>query len=154
PCLPPLVDAGIFIGETTAAAAERYGLPAGIPIATGGGDNMMGAVGTGNVVPGRLTMSLGSSGTLYAHSDAPLVDPKGGIAAFCGSTGGWLPLLCTMNCTLATEHVRAPLEVAVEAFDSTIDDIEPGCGGLVRSEERRVGKERRTRRGPYRGECM
>jgi xylulokinase len=75
-CLPPLVEAGTIIGETTPAAAARFGLPAQVPVATGGGDNMLGAIGTGNVRRGRLTMSLGSSGTLYGQSDVPIVDPK------------------------------------------------------------------------------
>jgi xylulokinase len=92
---------------------------------------MMGAIGTGNVVPGRLTMSLGTSGTLYAHSERPIVDPKGNIAAFCGSTGGWLPLVCTMNCTYATELMRRPLDVAVGDFDASIASIPAGAGGLV-----------------------
>lgn len=130
-CLPPLVEAGELIGETTAAAAARFGLPAGVPVATGGGDNMLGAIGTGNVRPGRLTMSLGSSGTLYGHSDSPVVDPKGQIAAFCGSTGGWLPLLCTMNCTVATELMRDPLGVAVAEIDDCIALIAPGADGLL-----------------------
>ena len=130
-CLPPLVEAGELIGETTAAAAARFGLPAHVPVATGGGDNMLGAIGTGNVRPGRLTMSLGSSGTLYGHSDAPVVDPKGQIAAFCGSTGGWLPLLCTMNCTVATELMRNPLDVAVAGIDDCIAPIAPGADGLL-----------------------
>jgi len=130
-CLPPLVEAGEFIGATTPAAAARFGLPAQVPVATGGGDNMLGAIGTGNVRPGRLTMSLGSSGTLYGHSDAPVVDPKGQIAAFCGSTGGWLPLLCTMNCTVATELMRDPLNVAVADIDEAIAPIAPGADGLL-----------------------
>jgi xylulokinase len=62
---------------------------------------MMAAIGTGCVVPGRLAMSLGTSGTLFAYSDTPVIDPAGGWAAFCSSTGGWLPLICTMNCTVA-----------------------------------------------------
>ena len=33
--------------------------------------------------------SLGTSGTVYAHSDQPVSDPGGNIAAFCSSTGGW-----------------------------------------------------------------
>lgn len=130
-CLPPFVEAGDFIGETTPEAAARFGIPAGIGVAAGGGDNMMGAIGTGNVVAGKLTMSLGTSGTLYAHSDRPIVDPKGNIAAFCGSTGGWLPLVCTMNCTFATELIRKPLDVAVGDFDRTIASIPAGAGGLV-----------------------
>lgn len=130
-CLPPVVSAGEIVGQTTPSAADRFGLPAGIPVAVGGGDNMMGAIGTGNVEPGRMTMSLGTSGTLYAFSDRPVVDPKGSIAAFCSSTGGWLPLLCTMNCTFATELVRKPLDVAVDEIDSLIGRIECGSDGLL-----------------------
>ena len=126
-----MVSAGDFIGTTTAAAAEQFGLPTGIPVATGGGDNMMGAIGTGNVQTGRLTMSLGTSGTIYAHADEPIIDPKGDIAAFCGSTGGWLPLLCTMNCTFATELMRAPLSVSVAEFDAAIEPIAPGADGVL-----------------------
>ena len=66
---------------------------------------VLAALGTGNVVPGVLSMSLGTSGTLFAHADRPVVDDAGRWAAFCDSTGGWLPLICTMNCTVATETV-------------------------------------------------
>jgi xylulokinase len=130
-CLPSLVESGEFIGETNEQATARFGLRPGIPVAVGGGDNMMGAIGTGNVRPGRLTMSLGTSGTLYAYADEPIVDPEGNIAAFCSSTGGWLPLLCTMNCTFATELVRAPLDVALADFDATIAAVPAGSEGLV-----------------------
>lgn len=130
-CLPPFVAAGNFIGESTPRAAERFGLPAGVPVAVGGGDNMMGAIGTGNVRQGRLTMSLGTSGTLYAYADKPIVDPKGNIAAFCSSTGGWLPLLCTMSCTYATELMRKPLDIALADFDAAIAAVPPGADGLL-----------------------
>ena len=63
--------------------ARELGLPAGAPVACGGGDNMMAAIGTGNVTQGRLTMSLGTSGTLFAYADAPCIDPAGELAAFC-----------------------------------------------------------------------
>lgn len=92
---------------------------------------MMSAIGTGNVKAGELTISLGSSGTLYAFADKPVVDPEGHIAAFCSSTGGWLPLLCTMNCTLATEMMRAPLNIALDEFDSLAAQAPAGADGLV-----------------------
>ncbi len=130
-CLPELVAADEFIGHTTAQFATDFGLPAGIPVAPGGGDNMMAAIGTGNVVPGQLTMSLGTSGTLFAYADRPIVDPKGNIAAFCSSTGGWLPLLCTMNCTLATELMKQPLAIDNEGFDAAIDAVPAACDGLI-----------------------
>ena len=42
----------------------------------------MAAIGTGNVAPGRMTVSLGTSGTLFAYSDTPIIDESGCIAAF------------------------------------------------------------------------
>lgn len=130
-CLPTIVEHDQFIGKTSQDFSQKYGMPSGIPVSAGGGDNMMGAVGTGNVSPGKLTMSLGSSGTLYAYSDKPIIDPTGTIAAFCSSTGGWLPLLCTMNCTIGTELIRDLLDVSIEKFDSLISPISAGCNGLI-----------------------
>jgi sugar (pentulose or hexulose) kinase len=65
-CLPHLRTGPEVIGQIRPEVAKRTGLPAGIPVSTGGGDNMMAAIGTGNVSPGKLTMSLGTSGTVYA----------------------------------------------------------------------------------------
>lgn len=130
-CLPPLHGEREIIGTVSAAAAAQFGLPVGIPVATGGGDNMMSAIGTGNVSAGSLTLSLGTSGTLYAHADAPIIDPRGNIAAFCGSDGGWLPLLCTMNCTSATELMRGLLAIPLAEFDAAIANVAVGSDGLV-----------------------
>ena len=82
------------------------GLEPGVLVSAGGGDNMMGAIGTGNTRAGVITASFGTSGTIYACAEKPVVDPEGEIAAFCDSTNRWLPLLCTMNVTVATEMVR------------------------------------------------
>jgi xylulokinase len=131
PCLPPLLEPDEILGSTSDSFSRRFGLPAGIPVAPGGGDNMMAAIGTGNVSRGKLTMSLGTSGTLFAFSDTPVVDPAGNIAAFCSSTGGWLPLLCTMNCTYATELMKKPLDVTNETFDEAIGAIRAGSDGLT-----------------------
>jgi xylulokinase len=130
-CLPPLLAPQAVVGTTSASNAEGLGLPAGVPVAPGGGDNMMAAIGTGNVTAGRLTISLGTSGTLFAHSDAPVIDERGNIAAFCGSTGGWLPLLCTMNCTFASELMRNALGVSVERLDATLGAVPAGAEGLL-----------------------
>jgi xylulokinase len=130
-CMPELVEPGEVIGHTTSSFSQEFGLPAGVPVAPGGGDNMMAAIGTGNVVPGKLTMSLGTSGTLFAYSDKPIIDPQGNIAAFCSSTGGWLPLLCTMNCTLATELMKQPLAIVNAGFDAAIDAVPAASEGLI-----------------------
>jgi xylulokinase len=130
-CLPPLRSANQSIGSLRPEVADDLGLPGGIPVGIGGGDNMMGAIGTANVRPGNMTMSLGTSGTLYAYADQPCVDPKGNIAAFCSSTGGWLPLLCTMNCTVSTELIRGLLGADISDFEAMISSAPPGAGGVT-----------------------
>ncbi|KRG68490.1 xylulokinase [Pseudoxanthomonas dokdonensis] len=129
-CLPPLVsnDSSFAI---LPAMADRLGLSHAVRIAVGGGDNMMAAIGTGAVVPGRLAMSLGTSGTLFAYADQPVVDEHGAWAAFCSSSGGWLPLICTMNCTVATETVASTLGFSSRDGDPMITSTTPGADGLT-----------------------
>lgn len=129
--LPRLVGPDEIAGRVSAAAAAKYGIPQGALVSSGAGDNMAGAVGTGTVRDGFLTMSLGTSGTLYGYSDSPVVDPAGNLAAFCSSTGGWLPLLCTMNCTVASEQFRALLGMDVKSFDAAAAKAPIGAEGLV-----------------------
>ena len=130
-CLPELRTQNTEIGRLMPAIAAETGLPEGIPVSIGGGDNMMAAIGTGNLCAGRITLSLGTSGTLFAYSDTPVVDAQGQIAAFCSSTGGWLPLLCTMNCTVASELTRQLFEMDIEDLEKQVAAVPPGSGGLL-----------------------
>jgi len=130
-CLPDLIAAPQPAGKVSRQAAEELGIPAGIIVSSGGGDNMMGAIGTGTVSAGVMTMSLGTSGTIYGYSDTPIVDESENLAAFCSSTGGWLPLLCTMNCTVGTELTRSLFETNVKAFDAEAEKAEPGSSGII-----------------------
>ena len=129
--LPKLIEAHEAAGKVSAAAAAAYGIPEGIPVSAGGGDNMMGAVGTGTVADGFLTMSMGTSGTLYGYSDKPIADPANGLSGFCSSTGGWSPLLCTMNCTVATEFVRGLFELDVKDLDKIAAEAPCGSEGVI-----------------------
>ncbi|OJF76696.1 MAG: xylulokinase [Treponema sp. CETP13] len=129
--LPPIIESHTECGTVQKSAAEEYGIPEGIPVSSGGGDNMMGAIGTGSVADGFLTMSLGTSGTLYGYSDTPISDPQEGLSGFCSSTGGWLPLLCTMNCTVATEQIRTLFELGVKEFDALAEQSVPGANGVT-----------------------
>jgi xylulokinase len=130
-CLPPVSPSHEASGVLRPEIAERYGFPAGTIVSAGGGDNMMGAIGTGNVVPGAVTASFGTSGTIYAFSRRPVVDPRGEIAAFCSSTGGWLPLLCTMNVTGVTEQVRALFGWSLAELEQAAAGVPAGSDGLT-----------------------
>ena len=130
-CLPEVrLDNGP-IGVLATRAAQDLGLTAGIPVASGGGDNMMGAIGTGNVTPGVVTISLGTSGTVYAYADHPVIDRDGDVAAFCASTGGWLPLVCTMNCTVGTELMRQMLGIDIASLEAQLAAADRGAGGII-----------------------
>jgi xylulokinase len=131
-CLAPLIPSRSAAGRLRPDLSRDFGLPGGVLVSSGGGDNMMGAIGSGNVQAGTVTVSLGTSGTLYSYSDFPVIDPDGEVAAFCDSTGGWLPLGCTMNVTVATEMVRSHiLKANLADFNRAIEEVRPGSDGLV-----------------------
>ena len=130
-CLPAVRIDNEPIGELLPSIASEIGLPPAVPVSIGGGDNMMGAIGTGNVSPGVVTVSLGTSGTVFAYADEPVIDSKGNIAAFCSSTGGWMPLLCTMNCTVSTELMRSLLSADIANFEAQLASSRRGAGGVI-----------------------
>ena len=111
--------------------AAKWGLSSNVVVSAGGGDNMMAAIGTGNVTPGGVTASLGTSGTIFACTASPVVDPEGEIAAFCDSNDHWLPLLCTMNVTVATEAFRSLFGWDHERMEREIAAIPAGSEGLT-----------------------
>jgi xylulokinase len=129
--LPPLRSSRQASGLLREELRAKWGLGKSVVISAGGGDNMMGAIGTGNVSAGVVTASLGTSGTLYSYSDEPVVDAEGEVAAFCDSTDAWMPLVCTMNVTVATETARALFGWGVREFDDAVKSAAPGAGGLL-----------------------
>jgi xylulokinase len=128
-CLPLPGSSRRAIGLLTDSLREAWGLAKSPVVSSGGGDNMMGAIGTGNVEPGVVTVSLGTSGTVYAYSSEPVVDPDGEVAAFCDSTDRWLPLVCTMNVTVATEQARKLFGWSHDEMDEQIAAAPAGAGG-------------------------
>jgi len=132
-CVPELVSHDAAIGTLRDDVARELGLPIDVLVSPGGGDNMMSAIGAAATRPGVFVISLGTSATAFAHSDTPVIDPDGLIAPFCGSTGGWLPLLCTMNATGVLEEVRAhaPAPNDHASLTERASRIEPGCGGVI-----------------------
>lgn len=128
--LPRLISSDQPAGTLQSSTAKELGLNPGVLVSAGGGDNMMGAIGTGNTRPGIVTASFGTSGTIYTFADKPVVDPTGEIAAFCDSTNRWLPLFCSMNVTVATEMVRKVFRLEHAAFEKTAAKAPAGCDGL------------------------
>jgi xylulokinase len=68
--------------------AAELGLPPGLPVAAGGGDNAAAAVGTGIIRTGVVSVSIGTSGVVFAHTDTFAPDPSGRLHAFCHAVPG------------------------------------------------------------------
>lgn len=110
---------GTRVGTLTPASASALGLPAGIAVAAGTGDNMAAAVGLGLGGEGLLNhpvLSLGTSGTVFAASRARPASPL--LAGFAAADGTYLPLACTLNCTLAVDKVAALLGLDRDAAEA------------------------------------
>ena len=103
-------------GQVTAEAAAAIGVPAGALVACGTGDNMAAALGLG-VDAGVPVVSLGTSGTAFVVSMTPTADPTGVVAGFADATGRYLPLACTLNCTLAVDRVAGWLGLDRDAVE-------------------------------------
>ncbi|MFD3512255.1 xylulokinase [Streptomyces sp. NPDC058657] len=105
--LPEVAPTGATrVGSLTPSAAAALGLPAGIAVAAGTGDNMAAAVGLGLGGAGLLdhpVLSLGTSGTVFAATRTRPTSP--GVNGFAATDGTHLPLGCTLNCTLAVDKV-------------------------------------------------
>lgn len=129
--LPPVGSSNNAAGSLRPELSARWGLSPEVVVSAGGGDNMMAAIGTGNIEPGCVTASLGTSGTIFACAAEPVIDPFGEIAAFCDSADHWMPLLCTMNVTVATEAFRKLFAWDHEQMEKEISRIPAGGEGLT-----------------------
>lgn len=129
--LPRVEPSDRTIGTVAPHIAASFGLSPECAIGAGSGDNMYGAIGTGNFAPGVVTISLGTSGTAYTFMKQPYVDPTGEIACFCDSTGNYLSLLCVSNMANGYDAVLEAFGVTHAEFDAVVEQTAPGNDGRV-----------------------
>ena len=129
--LPPVRPPDRNIGTVSRDLADRFGLDARCTVDAGSGDNMCGAVGTGNVRPGIVTVSLGTSGTAYTQMEEAFIDPLGEIAAFCDSTGRHLPLLCVSNLANGYDALLDQLDLDHDGYGRLLQKTPAGNAGRV-----------------------
>lgn len=116
--LPPVYESDEVTGRTL---PEGYLTP-GVPVVGGGGDQAAGAVGTGAVERGVVSVSLGTSGVVFCTLDAPKPDPTGAAHVFCHANRGWHAMGVMLSCGGALRWYRDNLcsglsydEIAQEA---------------------------------------
>ena len=128
---PPIKPSDRSIGHLSRTLVNQYGFSPMCTIDAGSGDNMYGAVGTGNVRPGIVSVSLGTSGTAFSFMEEPFFDPTGEIASYCDSTGHYLPLLCVSNLANGYNEILKRYGLTHEQFNLFVSKTKPGNAGRL-----------------------
>ena len=136
--LPRAVEGTEICAQVSVTAAHATGLRAGTPIVGGGGDQAAGAVGMGIVQDGAVSLSLGTSGVIFASSDRYRADPNGRLHAFCHAVPGrWHLMGVMLSAAGSLRWWRDALRVSPEQqppFDqltALASEAPAGCDGLV-----------------------
>lgn len=154
--LPRVFEGPQVTGGLLPEVAAELGLPAGLPVVAGGGDNAAAAVGTGIVRAGIVSSSIGTSGVIFAHADTIALDPQGRLHTFCHAVPGMYHLMAVtlaaggsfrwLRDTLRVEikdwsvetqgqhHPQAPtstLQLSYEQMTALAASVPPGAEGLL-----------------------
>jgi xylulokinase len=140
-CLPALFESQEIVGQVTEAAAASTGLKAGTPVVAGAGDQAAGATGMGIVRPGDVSATIGTSGVVFAASDAPVTDPMGRLHTFCHAIPGrWHVMGVTQAAGLSLRWFRDNFGVEqagthqtepYEQLSAEAAKVPPGAGGVL-----------------------
>ena len=105
--LPRVFESPEICARVTEQAAQLTGLAAGTPIVAGAGDQAAGAVGMGITRPGTVSVTIGTSGVVFAATDRPALDPKGRLHTFCHAIPGrWHVMGVTQAAGLSLRWLR------------------------------------------------
>ncbi len=95
--MPALYESYESVGTLKPGAAKALGLPAGVVVCAGAGDNAAAAVGTGTVGEGRCNISIGTSGTVFISSRNFRVDSHNALHAFAHADGTYHLMGCMLS---------------------------------------------------------
>lgn len=132
--LPRTYEGPEVTGGVSEAAARATGLRAGTPVVAGGGDQAAAAVGVGAVEPGVASLSLGTSGVVFATTDGPLVEPEGRLHAFCHAVPGrWHVMGVMLSAAGSLRWYRDALapEASFPELSAEAERVPPGSDGLL-----------------------
>jgi xylulokinase len=141
---PQVAESTDITGSVTREASGQTGLPEGTPLAGGGGDAVISMVGLGLVKPGRIGITLGTSGVVAVNLPSFIHNPNGMLQVFCGNEPG---LYSAMGVTLSaagsyqwfrnvfgdfeTETAKREGKNAFELLDGEASAVPAGSDGLI-----------------------
>lgn len=142
--LPALYESSVVSGCVNRETTERTGLKEGTPVVGGAGDQAASAIGNGIVCSDKISLTLGSSGVLFAATENPLIDPLGRVHTLCHAIPGmWHNMSVTQGCGISLkwfkdhfceEESRRAQERHEDVYDSLFDLVSAlpaGSDGLV-----------------------
>ncbi|OGO04362.1 MAG: xylulokinase [Chloroflexi bacterium RBG_13_56_8] len=142
--MPECVESPEITGRITQEVADLTGLPVGLPVVGGAGDQAASAVGTGIVEPGLVSVTVGTSGVVFAYTEEPLQDPQGRLHTFCHAVPGkWHVMGVTLSAGGSLRWIRDTLGLS-EKYIATLSNVDAyeiltaeaanapvGCEGLL-----------------------
>jgi len=132
---PDVIASHELTGKLTKDMATQTGLPEGLPVIAGAGDNAAAATGLGlsSRRPQLGSVSLGTSGVIFAPLSEAKPDPKGRVHLFCHADGGYNLLGVTLSAAGSFQWYRDTF-APDKSFDELVDlaaQSSPGCNGVT-----------------------
>lgn len=132
---PTVVASHAVVGRVLPDMARLAGLPEGLPVVAGAGDNAAAATGLGlsSAKPEQGSVSLGTSGVIFAPLTSPIPDPEGRVHLFCHADGGYHLLGVTLAAAGSLQWYRDTLapNTSFEALMTLAGDSSPGANGVT-----------------------
>jgi xylulokinase len=137
--LPALFESPEVCARVSRAGAAATGLPEGIPVVAGAGDQAAGAVGMGIVTPGAVSATIGTSGVVFAATDRPALEPGGRLHTFChANPGRWHVMGVTQAAGLSLRWFRDQFGAGADDGSDPYERLSKeaarapaGCEGLL-----------------------
>lgn len=133
PMLPEVLGPDDVAGEVLPAVLAELGLPeivGPVRVGPGGGDQHATALGLG-IVEGDVVYSFGTSGVVMALSPTPVRDPEGHVDGVADLTGGYLPLVSTLNAARTTDTFARLLGTTHDGLSDLALAADPATTGPV-----------------------
>jgi xylulokinase len=133
--LPPVLESSVVAGRVVPGEAGETGLSCGTPVAAGGGDQAMGAIGSGVVEEGVVACAIGTGGQVVTTIQNPILDPRGRLHTLCHAmTHSWLLMGAMLAAGLSLRWFRDTLGEAAAPYallSAEAEKAEPGSRGLI-----------------------
>lgn len=130
--MPAVAESAEVTARIAPAAAEECGLMAGTPVVAGAGDQAAQSIGTGIVDEGVASVTVGTSGVVFAAADRPVVDPTGGLHGYChAAPKRWHLMGVTLSAGGSFRWLRDLLETDYDRLDWLAAGVKAGADGLI-----------------------